>query len=781
MQDTISRETCHWGVPFIRLSLKCIAVCVALAAGALDAQPAARSEGHRRALLVGINDYTASHLGLRGQASAPGRDWPNLTGAVNDVHAITEMLVLLYGFERQDIVTLTDQAATRTAILQTMEQHLVEPAARDDVLFFYYAGHGSQVRNSLSAEPDGMDESIVPADTRAGAPDIRDKELRTLFNRMLDRGAHLTILLDACHSGSGARGLASGARPRGVSPDLRDVADGADHGPRPEDRGALVLSASQDFDLAWETHDENGVFHGAFSWAWMRALRDSSAGEPAVETFLRAAARLRAETPFQEPVLAGNAEARLNPFLGVRVDRRGDRTVVAVERLRGDGSIAVQGGWANGLDIGSALQIVSEGRAATRLTVTALRGLGQSDARMQARGRVMPQAIKPGALLEVVGWAAPPARPLRVWMPRAQRNAGKLTSLARALAAEAARRNVRWVSDPIDHTPTHLLRRTSIDWELLGPGSGIEHLATDAAAMAALSKLPAGSSLFVQFAAPAAIIDGISIGPGTDREDIELASQPLDADYILVARYNARHLAYAWLRPSVKSSDRRKTGLPLSTRWIQQDDPAPRGSTGGPEQPPDGAALALRDAILRLRRIQAWHLLDSPPNARAAYGLGIRRAGDGELVKDAVVIGDERYELVLRAASTSPARAQQRYVYVFVIDSNGKSVLLFPVSGSVENRFPIAPPAPPEIRLGATGSFEIGPPFGVDTYFLLTTDEPLPNPWILEWDGVRTRAPETMSPLEQVLTLSNRSPIQTPSNWSLEKVVFESVPPRSKK
>ncbi len=764
MQDTIPCETCleRAGEIPIRLSLVSIVLFAALT---VNAQPA----GRRRAVLVGINDYTASRLGARKSAGAPSRDWPNLTGAVNDVQAFTEMLVLLYGFERADIVTLTDQAATRTAILQAIEQRLVQPAAPGDVLFFYYAGHGSQVRNSLSNEPDALDESLVPADSRAGARDIRDKELRGLFNRVLDRGARLTILLDNCHSGSGARGLATGARPRGVSPDLRDVADGADHGPRPENRGALVLSASQDFDLAWETHDELGVFHGAFSWAWIRALRDSSSGEPAFETFLRAAARLRAETPFQEPVLAGNAEARLNPFLGVRVDRRADRTVVAVEKLRNDGSVALQGGWANGLSIGSELQIMSEGRATARLTITALRGLGQSDARMQAASRALPQDLKPGALLEVVGWAAPPARPLRVWMPRATMNVNQLTKVARSLAVEAARRNVRWIHDPIANTPAFLLRRTNSDWELLGHGGRVEHFATDAAAIAAVARIPAGSSLFVQFAAPSALLDTISIGPGTDREDIESVERAQDADYILAGRYHANRIAYAWLRPSVQSSDRRKTGLPLRSRWFEDDD---RG-------------LNLRDALLRLRRIQAWHFLDSPPDARAAYRLGIRRTRDGELVKDAVVIGDEQYELVLRAAATPLARAPQRYMYVFTIDSFGKSVLLFPASGSVENRFPLTMPPPPEIRLGNAGSFEIAPPFGVDTYFLLTTDEPLPNPWVLEWDGIRTRAATTMTPLEQLLALTGSatrsSPMLTPSNWSLEKVVFESVPARVRK
>jgi len=311
----------------MKTSARLFAACAMLAAGMhLDAAP------HRRALLIGINDYTASTLAAHlPTAPAPGRDWPNLAGAVNDVNTMRDMLVALHGFDGKDIVTLTDQAATRGAILDAIEQRLVNPAAKDDVILFYYAGHGSQVRNSMSDERDKLDESLVPADSRAGAADIRDKELRMLFNRILDRGARLTVILDNCHSSSGARGLGTGARPRGVKPDLRDVADGVTV-PRPESRGALVLAATQDVDAAWETRDAEGKFHGAFSWAWMRAMRDSASSEPVMETFLRAQARMRAETPYQQPTIAGTVDTRTAPFLGSRIDRRDDRKCAATGR-----------------------------------------------------------------------------------------------------------------------------------------------------------------------------------------------------------------------------------------------------------------------------------------------------------------------------------------------------------------------------------------------------------------------------------------------------------------
>lgn len=735
----------------MKIFARLFAACAMLAAGfQVEAAP------HRRALLIGINDYTASTLAAHPQsAPAPGRDWPNLAGAVNDVNTLRDMLIALYGFDRNDIVTLTDQAATREAILGTIEQRLVNAAAKDDVILVYFAGHGSQDRNSLSEERDKLDESLVPADSRIGAADIRDKELRMLFNRILDRGARLTVILDNCHSSSGARGLGTGARPRGVKPDLRDVADGVTV-PRPESRGALVLAATQDVDAAWETRDAEGKFHGVFSWAWMRSMRDSASGEPAMETFLRAQARMRAETPYQQPTIAGTVDTRMAPFLGTRSDRRDDRIVVAVQKVRADGTIIVQGGWANGISAGSELRA-----SAARLTVTALRGVTECEARLQSG--TMPQT---GALLEVTAWAPPPVRPLRIWAPRSPHTLKDIATLARSLSSEAANHGVRWITDPIDVTPTHLLRWSGSEWELLGEGA-TEHLGQNTAAIAAMARLSPGSTLFVQFPAPAALVDHIAA------EGVEQAASPEVADYVLTGRFTGHHLSYAWVRPSVKRSDRRNTGLPLRTAWISERKNNSRLRDTAP---------TLHAALLTLRRIHGWQLIESPPSDRFPYQLAARRARDGMLVTaGGSIIGSEKYEPVLRVLSQPlPAHIPKRYVYAFVVDSNGKSTLLFPPSsaGSVENHFQPAA-TETEIPLGGPSAFTASPPYGVDTYFLLTTEEPLPNPTILEWDGVR--APGALTPLEQLLLQPTRAiEVAVPVKWSIVRTTFESLAPHAK-
>src|SRR3954452_4344425 len=95
--------------------------------------PLAAAAPQRSALLIGINDYSASRLPAIG-VPAPDRDWPDLSGAVNDTVAMRELLLLLHGFEARDVVTLNDQAATRNAILAAANR-LASTAANDDVIF----------------------------------------------------------------------------------------------------------------------------------------------------------------------------------------------------------------------------------------------------------------------------------------------------------------------------------------------------------------------------------------------------------------------------------------------------------------------------------------------------------------------------------------------------------------------------------------------------------------------------------------------------------------------
>ena len=330
----------------------------------------------RRALLVGIDQYvsqeskespptvTKTSSGSTGTASGaklPGRSgWRNLRGAVNDVEAMQKVLKK-YGFTDENILVLKNGDATRDGILTAIRRHLIEPATPGDVHVFFYAGHGSQVVNSQSSELDKKDETIVPVDAQKGeavgeSRDIRDKELRRLFNDIIDKGAVLTVFFDSCYSGSIARGLTREEEGRFLPPDPRDVARGTDTeapDPRlaPEARGALVFSAAQDFTVAHEETDEtlNNKPYGAFTLALLKVLGTVSPQESAESIFLRTKALIRKA---QEPVLAGLPERRQKPLFGVGL-APSSGSAVAVRHVQHvvDRQVDVVGAVAGGVDL----------------------------------------------------------------------------------------------------------------------------------------------------------------------------------------------------------------------------------------------------------------------------------------------------------------------------------------------------------------------------------------------------------------------------------------------
>src|SRR5258708_7221279 len=221
--------------------------------------------------------------------------------------------------------------------------------------------------------------------------------------------------------------------------------------------------------------------------------------------------------------MGGIADTRLSPFLGARPDRRGDHAVVAVEKVLSGGTVVIQGGWANGLSAGTELR---DPASSARLTITVLRGIAESEARIEPSSGT----TRSGALLEVVAWAVPPGRPLHVWIPRSPHSMKDIAAIARSMADQAAQHGVRWIADPIDTTPSHLLRWGNDAWEMISGSGSVERVGQDKEAIAAVRRLAARSTLLVQLPAPAALMDSTSV------DGVEQAANPEDADYVFVGR-----------------------------------------------------------------------------------------------------------------------------------------------------------------------------------------------------------------------------------------------------
>lgn len=141
-----------------------------------------------RAILFGINDYQGIS---------------DLRGCKNDVKNVAKLLEQTYGFEQGNIKSWFDQDVVRAKIDEQFDW-LVDGAQPGDRLVFHFSGHGSFVESQDSDE--ALDELICLWDMDWDNPStyLIDDDLGEL-TRKAPSGARLTVILDACHSGTGTR------------------------------------------------------------------------------------------------------------------------------------------------------------------------------------------------------------------------------------------------------------------------------------------------------------------------------------------------------------------------------------------------------------------------------------------------------------------------------------------------------------------------------------------------------------------------------------------------
>lgn len=274
-------------------------------------------ESDRHALLVGIEAY------------ARQRGWPALRGPRADVEAMRSTLVDLMEFPAEQVRILLDEEATRAGIVSAFEA-MIERAAPDDLVVFYFSGHGSQLPDEQADELDGFDETLIPFDSRdaSGAPnDLRDDELRRLIRLANEKTSRVTLVFDCCSSGTvvraggardgerfvpaSVRGLA-GTRPSVTkSAAVSAVAQTKDVGSGyfDEDLRYVALSACRASETALELElDEPGQaprYHGLFTYALVQELALAADGPSYAELMERVRRRVTAQRPTQTPVIEG--------------------------------------------------------------------------------------------------------------------------------------------------------------------------------------------------------------------------------------------------------------------------------------------------------------------------------------------------------------------------------------------------------------------------------------------------------------------------------------------
>ena len=191
------------------------------------------------ALVIGISNYKDSSINLKCSAK-DARDFADYL--IKDAH-----------FAPDHVRILTDEKATKQNILEAFgEKWLPRVAAPDDLVVFYFSGHGSPSQ----ADKEGVNY-LVAYDTDKNSLYATGIKIQDFTDQIKSRihTDRMLLVMDACHSGAaeekGAKGL---FRVNNFSVD--QIVQGS---------GQFVICSSQPSQVSWESKADvrkynNGVF-----------------------------------------------------------------------------------------------------------------------------------------------------------------------------------------------------------------------------------------------------------------------------------------------------------------------------------------------------------------------------------------------------------------------------------------------------------------------------------------------------------------------------------------
>ena len=378
----------------------------------------------KRAVLIGINTYTFFNA---------------LDGCVNDARSMDELLRTQFGFESTRLLLDTD--ATRDNILGAFNQ-LVAEAQADDAVLVYYAGHGSQIRDREGDEPSGFDSTLLPIDSSRDAAhpeqmrEITDDEIFLFLQKLGNKTKAITVIVDACHSGTITRDgdeAAGLGRVRGVPADtsapttpspippelwpmLRGEAPAATSslGWTPVRDHYVMISGSRDTELSGEliinNADGSKTHHGVLTYWLSQALSSAKSG-----------ATYRSVYEAVAPNVSTFRQGKQHPQIEGRIDRElfGMKEIPPMRYLRvvgvaSDGnSITLAAGAAIGFTPGTVVAVYPAGTVTTEgqtplalADVTAVRAL-DSTATVRVDGRTDKIMQSDRAVVQSVGLIDP--------------------------------------------------------------------------------------------------------------------------------------------------------------------------------------------------------------------------------------------------------------------------------------------------------------------------------------------------------------------------------------
>ncbi|MGH7596913.1 MAG: caspase family protein [bacterium] len=216
--------------------------------------PSSDMRQNAHAVIIGINEYQDQKI-------------PNLTFARADAEGVYQILTdpELGRIPPDNVILLLDQEATQRNIRSAIGTKIPKRVGEQDIVYIYFAGHGSPVINPKSRSRDGMEKYLVPTDAELDdlrATGISMDEIQRFFGWIESK--QVMFFIDSCYSGEAGGRTFQSPHYKGrhlLSAEfLENLAS----------EGRLVVTACDVNEVSLETPD---IGHGLFTHYLIEGLK----------------------------------------------------------------------------------------------------------------------------------------------------------------------------------------------------------------------------------------------------------------------------------------------------------------------------------------------------------------------------------------------------------------------------------------------------------------------------------------------------------------------------
>ncbi|MGL5508286.1 MAG: caspase family protein, partial [Microcoleaceae cyanobacterium] len=235
-----------------------------------------------------------------------------LRGCLTDLQLMKELLIHRFGFAKENIISLTDQQATRENILNTWQSLFKSPIQPDDLILLHFSGYGQRLSLSLpnSNLPKNL-HGLIPVD-RVNTSSLHTSVLPIFASDLYKEipTSNIISVLDTSYDyPEKLSNWRSRSRP-GIKTEILDPTIANLYGnPEPGQNNpmpAIILSACQKHQIAMEI-DYSGFSAGLFTYTLTQTLWESLPATKILINFNRVSNRVvKLANPDQQPQLQIN-------------------------------------------------------------------------------------------------------------------------------------------------------------------------------------------------------------------------------------------------------------------------------------------------------------------------------------------------------------------------------------------------------------------------------------------------------------------------------------------